>query len=47
MVRSECGVAFNSWCERRSRVVKAPGTLRQTGMAETNVTGSPGKGKQK
>src|SRR5216684_1688752 len=37
MVRSECGVAFNSWCERRSRVVKAPGTLRQTGMAETNV----------
>src|SRR5712664_2898463 len=45
MVRSEGCVAFNSWCEGRSHVVKAPGTPRQTGMVETYVAGSPRKGK--
>src|SRR5467141_2272545 len=41
MVRSECGAAFNSWCEGRSCVVKAPGTPRQTGIVETYVASSP------
>src|SRR6266403_3086261 len=45
MVRSEGRVAFNSWCEGRSHVVKAPGTPRQTGIVETYVVGSPRKGK--
>src|SRR6266436_6510145 len=41
MVRSECGAAFNSWCEGRSCVVKAPGAPRQTGIVETYVASSP------
>src|SRR6266404_4167172 len=41
MVRSECGAAFNSWCEGLSCVVKAPGTPRQTGIVETYVASSP------
>src|ERR1700721_172264 len=45
MVRSECCVMFVSWCERRSRVVEAPGTPRRVGMAEVNPPGSPRKGK--
>ena len=36
---------FVSWCERRSRVVEAPGTPRRVGMAEVNPPGSPRKGK--
>src|SRR5712692_1823035 len=46
MVRNECGAVFNSWCEGRSCVVKAPGTPRQTGMVETYVASSPRKGKR-
>jgi hypothetical protein len=47
MVQSECCVSFDSWCEWRSRVVKAPGTPRGAGVAETNVPGDREREKQK
>jgi len=46
MVPRELSVAFNSWCERRSRVVEARGTPRRAGLVETKVAGRQRKGKQ-